>query len=121
MKLNETKRNIDFTLLKKMQEKGFTLGEVSKYFNCPEATIDYYMRTRGWGRFKRYNSGKADIKIIDALEYQHLTQTQASKILGIKQGNISKRYNQIKEYRKLKEERYKWLKKLEDAKGAEEN
>ena len=121
MKLNETKRNINFELLKLMQEKGFTISEVCEYFDCPWQTIDYYTRTRKIGRFARYKKGKNDMRIIDALEVQHMTQTQAALVLGIKQCNISKRYNELKKFRQLKEERYQWLKKWQDANAVEEN
>lgn len=121
MKLNETKRNINFELLKLMQQKGFTINETAEYFNCPLDTISYYMRTRKFGKFQRYKKGFYDDKIIDALEIQHLTQTEASKLLGIKQGNISKRYKALRKFRELKEKRYKWLQKWESANVVEEN
>ena len=121
MKLNETKRNINFELLKMMRDKGFTVNETAEYFNCPLDTISYYMRTRKFGKFARYKKGKDDERILDALEVQGLSQTQASKILGIKQCNISKRYKSLKRFRELKKERYEWLKKWQDANAVEEN
>ena len=114
-------RDIDFELLKLMVKKGFTLEETSEYFNCPYQTIQYYVRKRKYGWFARYLKGRNDDLIIQLLEVEHKTQSEAEQILGIKQCNISKRYNKLKKFRALKEERYKWLTKWESAKGVERN
>ncbi len=114
-------RQINFELMQKMQEKGFTAKETAEYFNIPLDTLFYYRRTRKMGRFKRYKKGLYDDKIIDTLEVQHLTQTEASKLINYPQSHISKRYKKLKKFRELKEERYKWLKEWESANAVGEN
>lgn len=114
-------RPINFELIKLMKLHGFTVNETAEYFNIPLDTLLYYTRTRKIGKFARYKKGKDDNRILDALEVKKLSQTEASKILGIKQCNISKRYKSLRRFRKLKEERYKWLQKWESANAVEEN
>lgn len=114
-------RDIDFELLKLMVKKGFTLEETSQYFNCPYQTIQYYVRHKKLGTFKRYPKGKNDADIIRALEDEGKNQIQASISLGLKQNNISKRYKTIKRYRQLKEERFRWLQKWDTVKDVAKN
>ena len=104
-----------------MKKQGFTVNEVADYFNIPLDTLLYYTRTRKIGRFKRYKKGFYDDEIINLLENEKLTQTEASKILNIPQSHISKRYKSLRRFRQLKEERYKGLQRWESANAAGEN
>lgn len=120
MKLNETKRNINFELLKLMHDRGFTVNEVAEYFECPLPTIQYYSRTRKWGRFKSFKKGWYDEEIMTRMK-AGMSQTQIASILNIPQSFISVRYKQLTNYERKKKERYEWLNKWLDANAVEEN
>lgn len=121
MKLNEIKRDIDFKLLKGMIDKGFTLAEISSYFNCPYQTIQYYARTRKMGRFKQYRAGLDDDKILNCIDNLKLPQKEVAKRLGHTQPYISERYATLKKWQREKEERMQWLKEQESAKDVAKN
>lgn len=114
-------KKLDVELLKEMMDKGFTLKEISDYFNRPSISIQYYARTRKLGRFKEYRFGKYDKDIIESIDNTKLTQMQIANKLNIPQSFVCKRYKQLKKWEQLKKERFEWLQSIQFVKDVEED
>ena len=113
--------NVNVELMRQMQIKGFTAKEVCSYFNLPYDTMRWYARKNNIPRFKNDKGSKIDERILIYLETEHLTMTKTAELLNTTQPYISRRYKIIKEKRKAKEERFEWLKNLEDVEDVAEN
>lgn len=117
------KHSLDFDLIKKMIDKGFTVKETANYFGIPEITLKYHVSNKGLGSFAKYGSKERDADIIRVVELYNGNTTKAATELKMAQPNVYRRYQILKQRQRNKEERFKWLEQYvkDIVKGAEED